>query len=297
MPLVPCISYRCFNRQLLKNSQRSSLGLLVPFFIAMLSLSGCSVSPDSTNNGRNNNGSNNNSENLKSISQRIIDWVNIAETEPDYTSTNETSTPNTGTSKNRYLEQEAQKMRNVSSEVITTYKQALGLMEQKKWQAALAMFDQVIAKEANLSGSYINKALIFKYLSEQASGKEKQKSHQSNSELLINKAIKVNPQNPYAQHLKGRLLQSKGEFEQAEKSYLNALLIWPNYSQAQLSMAILLELYRGKLISADHYYRAYLANQPEDQQVKRWQAALAIKIKRAGLSLPTQQGEQHDPNT
>ena len=64
--------------------------------------------------------------------------------------------------------------------------------------------------------------------------------------------------------------------------------IWPAFIQAQLSMAVLLELYQGKLIEAYEYYSAYLLNQGEDIQVERWQAALAIKIKRAGISMPTQ---------
>lgn len=274
--------------------------MCLAFFIAILGLSGCSISPASSDKPSNNH-SNNNSDDLKSISQRIIDWVSTTETDTKNTSDNKANNtePSQATSllnspvstKNTYLEQEAQFMQGVSTQTITTYKQAITLMEQKKWQAALAMFDQVIAQAASLSGSYVNKALIFKHLSEQTTDIEKQKSLFNKSERLINTAIEVNSKNPYAQHFKGQLLQAKGEFEQAEKSYLAALLIWPNYSQAQLSIAVLLELYRGKLLEANQHYSAYLLNHPQDQQVKRWQAALAIKIKRAGLSLPTQQGE------
>lgn len=277
--------------------------LCLAFFIAILGLSGCSVSPESSNNNSNNQSSNksNNSDDLKSISQRIIDWVSTTETDTEI-STEKNSANNTSenkdkpsnlpvSTKNTYLEQEAQLMRGVSTQVITTYKQAITLMEQKNWQAALALFDQVIAQEANLSGSYVNKALIFKYLSEQAPDIEKQELLLNKSERLTDTAIEINSKNPYAHYVKGQLLQAKGEFEQAEKSYLAALLIWPNYNQAQLSIAVLLELYRGKLLEANQHYSAYLLNHPQDQQVKRWQAALAIKIKRAGLLLPAQQGE------
>ena len=68
-----------------------------------------------------------------------------------------------------------------------------------------------------------------------------------------------------------------------------------------LSKAILLELYQGKYIEAHHYYSAYLATNETEKtivhrqiiseekktQVQRWLKALEIKIKRAGLSLPT----------
>ena len=109
--------------------------------------------------------------------------------------------------------------------------------------------------------------------------------------MLIEPAIKTNPSNPYAHNFKGQILQGKGEFEQAEQSYVTALTLWPNYTEAQLNIAVLLELYRGKFIEAYQYYHIYLLNKPEDQLVKRWQAALAIKINRAGLSVPTIKGE------
>lgn len=191
--------------------------------------------------------------------------------------------------KNAYLEQEARLMSGVPDDVIATYQQALVLMEQQKWLAANALFDQVIAKQANLSGSYVNQALILKALSKQQS--TEQAKQEKASELLIDKAISVNPLNPYAQHFKGQILQAKGQFEQAEQHYATALSIWPHYSEAQLDMAVLLELYRGKLLDAYQYYTAYLQLKVDDKQVQRWQAALAIKIKRAGLTLPVQEGE------
>lgn len=299
MLFILCISIFCLSFigiSLGCCSQRFKRHMFLPFIIVTLCTSGCSVSPESSNNK-----DNNDSEDLKSISERIMDWVNTTETEEEKTRTStaidtELSKATTPTNlnvstKNSYLEQEAQLMRGVSTEVIATYKQAVSLMKQQSWQAALALFDQVIVKEAHLSGSYVNKALIFKYLSEQTPNKEKQKSLLNQSERLIDTAIDVNSKNPYAHYVKGQLMQTKGNFEQAEKNYFDALLIWPNYAQAQLSMAVLLELYRGKLVQAEQYYRAYLLNHPEDQQVKRWQAALTIKIKRSGLSLPTTQGE------
>ena len=64
------------------------------------------------------------------------------------------------------------------------------------------------------------------------------------------------------------------------------MTLWPQYPQAQLNLAILLELYRGKLLQARQYYLAYLANKSNDEQAKRWLAGVEIKIQRAGLTLP-----------
>lgn len=192
--------------------------------------------------------------------------------------------------KNAYLEQKEYLMDGVPKKVIAIYEQAIALTEQKKWHAALTLFDEVAAKQPSLSGSYVNQALIFKKLSDLESNKEKQQKLQVKSELLVDTAIKLNPLNPYAHYVKGQSLQDKGQFNQANKSFTRALTIWPDFAQAQLSLAVLLELYQGKLLAAHEYYAAYLINNNEDMQVKRWQGALLLKIKRAGLTLPIHQG-------
>ncbi|MCW8831813.1 MAG: hypothetical protein OQK09_13470 [Colwellia sp.] len=226
-------------------------------------------------------------DDLKSISKDITGLVDVpSNLESQPIATRDNKHQPMGDVKNTYLEQEALRMSGVPEEVIATYQQALVLMAQQKWQAAIELFDQVIAKQANLSGSYVNKALILRELH-----KQQQETKNSDYEQWIDKAISVNPLNLNAHYLKGQILQERGQFAQAEKSYATALSIWPNYTQAQLSMAVLLELYRGKLLDAYQYYSAYLTLEAEDKQVQRWQAALAIKIKRAGLALPVQRGE------
>lgn len=239
---------------------------------------------------------------LKSISKDITDLVALPNIEniegneqAQQTQTSIDTKQTVLNNRNSYLEQEARLMSDVPKEVIATYQQALVLMEQQKWLAASALFDQVIAKQANLSGSYVNKALILRELNKQQgidrTEQAKKTKEVNESELLIDRAITVNPLNPYAQYIKGKMLQEKGQFEQAEQRYEAALSIWPNYTKAQLNMAVLLELYRGKLLEAYQYYAAYLQLKADDKQVQRWQAALTIKIKRAGLTLPVQKGE------
>lgn len=232
-------------------------------------------------------------DDLKTISKYIIDLIAIPDNKkglqvPSQSVNSKNASINTNG--NAYLAQKAQLMSGVGHDVITDYQQALTLMKQHKWQAANTQFDRVIAKQPNLSGSYVNKALILQAMNAQTTGVEKSASLQA-IELLIDTAISVNSLNPYAHHIKGQMLQKRNDFEHAELAYAKALSIWPNYTQAQLSMAVLLELYRGKLLEAHHYYSAYLQLKSDDKQVRRWQAALAIKIKRANLTLAVQGGE------
>lgn len=177
--------------------------------------------------------------------------------------------------KNLYVQQQIDKPIIVSEEVQKDYQQALTLMKAKKWQQAQTLFDKVILKQPSLSGSYVNKAMI-----------AKQQGKLAAAQLLLNKAIEVNSVNLYAHHLQGQIYRLQGAFEKSEQSYLAALSIWPDFAQAHASMAILLELYRGRLLDAHAHYSTYLTLKPDDEEVKRWLAGLEIKIKRAGLEIP-----------
>ncbi len=216
---------------------------------------------------------------LHHLGKDIVDMVTVDnkqtpsanEASSNKSAKNEQLSPTATAIKNLYLEQQANS--KVSAASAANFKAALTLMHAKKWQKAQQLLDKIIAQQPELSGSYVNKALIFM----------QQKQLVAANEQLI-KAITANPLNPYAHNLQGQIARLQGNFSLAEKSYRQALTIWPQYSQAQLNMAILLELYRGQLVNAKKHYQAYLKIKPQDKQVQRWLAGLNIKIKRAGTT-------------
>ncbi|WP_282167945.1 MULTISPECIES: tetratricopeptide repeat protein [Shewanella] len=176
---------------------------------------------------------------------------------------------------NAYEAEAKQKLANVPASVLEQYQQAIALMKQQEWQQADAMFSVIINAEPQLSGAYVNQAII----ALKQNQLDKANGHLAN-------AISANPTNPYAHQIKANIAKTQGKFEQAEQGYLTALEIWPNYPEAQVNLAVLLELYRGKLLDARHYYQSYLRLKPDDQLAQRWLAGLEIKIQRAGLTLP-----------
>jgi tetratricopeptide (TPR) repeat protein len=219
-------------------------------------------------------------ESLEALGKGITDLVEVP-TANGQLSTDENGILEASQSKrNEYLEQKKTRLANVPAHVIEKYKQALVLMANKEWLKAEQLFDKVLVIQPQLSGAYVNKALIA-IQQKDLSGANKQ----------LNEALAVNPINPYAYEIKGRIARITGHFEQAEKSYLKALDIWPEYPEAQVNLAILLELYRGRLLDAHKYYSSYLVLQADDQQVQRWLAGVEIKIKRAGLVLSKNSGE------
>ncbi|WP_169628114.1 tetratricopeptide repeat protein [Ferrimonas senticii] len=162
----------------------------------------------------------------------------------------------------------------LSPDVISAFSHALRLTRAQQWPQAKQALEQLQQQQPKLAGIAVNLGLIA--------------LHQANDDDAVNAlrhAIGLNPDNPYAQQLLALALSRRGQFAEAEQHYRKALAIWPYYPDAHLNLAILLELYRGKLRQAHQHYQAYLANS-DDQQAPRYLAAIELKMRRAGIELP-----------
>jgi len=265
----------CINRLGFTLKAESKAVHIMTLFLILVLLQGCS------NTTENEGGSEKQTpETLAALSKELTDLVDVPNANGQLSADKTGLLEASKNKRNDYLEQKQVRLANVPLYVIEKYKQALALMTNKEWLKAEQLFDQVLVSQPQLSGAYVNKALI-----------AIQQKNSSRANKQLNKALAVNPLNPYAYEIKGRIARLNGHFKQAEQNYLKALDIWPEYPEAQVNLAILLELYRGRLLDAHKYYSAYLALQTDDQQVQRWRAGVEIKIKRAGLVLPEKTGD------
>ncbi len=260
----------CINRLGSKLKAESTPVHIMTLFLILVLLQGCSNTTE--NEGRSEKQS---PETLAALSKEFTDLVDVPNANGQLSADKNALLAASKSKRNGYLKQKQARLANVPLYVIEKYKQALALMTNKEWLKAEKLFDQVLVAQPQLSGAYVNKALI-----------SIQQKDLSRANKQLNEALAVNPLNPYAYEIKGRIARLNGHFEQAEHNYLKALDIWPEYPEAQVNLAILLELYRGRLLDAHKYYSAYLALQADDQQVQRWRDGVEIKIKRAGLVLP-----------
>ena len=228
---------------------------------ALLFLVGCATPSDSNKTAT--------PETLKTLSSDIVDMVN---TEGQRVTQNKDPI-NNAQHQNLYLKQQKILLANINTELVNKYQQAVSFIAKKDYQKADVLLDEIILAAPKLSGVYVNKAVIAY-------------QQNKNAEYWLDKAIAVNKLNPYAHNFKGLLQRQKGNFIQAKQSYLNALASWPDFTEAHLNLAILLELYRGQLLQARMHYQAYLKLKPDDKKVQAYLAGLDIKIKRAGLVIP-----------
>ena len=250
--------------KLLLASSTSTLALMT--LLGLMLLPGCSSSPSETKTNK----QTATNSSLNGMDKDIVGLVNLNTKNANNSTSISAGSTDT---RNVYLEQASQRLADIPASVLSQYQQAIEQMKNQQWQTANILFDKIIKAQPQLSGAYVNKAII---------AINQQQLIQADA--LLDQAIAVNNSNPYAHQIKANIARLQGQYAQAEQGYLTALSLWPQYPQAQLNLAILLELYRGKLLQARQYYMAYLVNQPNDEQAKRWLAGVDIKIQRAGLT-------------
>jgi tetratricopeptide (TPR) repeat protein len=273
----------CTNRLCFIFKAQTALVYSLTIVLGLVLLQGCSNITGNINE-KSNDTETQTPETLEALSKGITDLVDIPNKSGELSATEDGIIESAKSKRNGYLDQKKQRLSNVPSYVITKYKQALTFMKNQEWRKAETLFDEILVIHPQLSGAYVNKALI-----------AIEQKNLSGANDQLDKALEVNAMNPYAYQMKGKVARLTGNFELAEKSYLKALDIWPEYPEAQVNLAILLELYRGRLLDARKYYLSYLELQADDQQVQRWLAGVEIKIKRAGLVLP-EKSENNNQN-
>lgn len=150
------------------------------------------------------------------------------------------------------------------------FDQALTLIDEKNYPAAIDLLDTLITDFPDLSGPYLNLAIVYAELNQMA-----------RSKTLFEKAIKVNPDNLEAYNQLAIVHRQLGEFEAAERRYQQALRRWSGYGDAYLNLGILQELYMGKLEMALQNYRRYQTLQSKpDRRVNAWVQDLQRRLAR-----------------
>ncbi len=157
----------------------------------------------------------------------------------------------------------------VNAAVQKEYTVALEYMQAQRYPEAIQLFKKVAQKDSRLSGPWVNMSIAYRTLGELEKADE-----------VIEKAIKINPKNPYAYNQAGIIKREQGEFSEAMSMYQKALAEYPDYASAHLNLAILCDLYLQKIVCAKEHYQAYqtLGND-NNKQVVAWLSDLERRSK------------------
>ena len=156
----------------------------------------------------------------------------------------------------------------LSQQVEVSFGDAVSSMQQKNWDRAETILQQLAAANPTLSGVHLNLGIVYRAKNLPAKAAES-----------FNRAITANPKNVDAYNQLAVIKREAGDFAAAETLYQKALAVWPFYPDGHKNVAILYELYMGKPEQALPHYQAYqqLLAAP-DKQVDSWIADLQRRL-------------------
>ena len=152
----------------------------------------------------------------------------------------------------------------ISKKTASAYNTALKHMRAKNYDTAILEMQKVAKMDERISGPWVNIGVAHKELDDMAKAR-----------AAFEKALKINPNNPYALNQLAILNREDGKFEEAEQLYMRALSAYPDYKNAHLNLAILCDVYLRKIDCALGHYQEYLnLSGGQDKQVIAWMSQL-----------------------
>jgi tetratricopeptide (TPR) repeat protein len=148
---------------------------------------------------------------------------------------------------------------DASPEVRADYQTAVGMLEDQRYEAGIALLRGVIERAPDMAAAHINLGIAYERVDDL-----------ENAEASLREALELNPQHPVAWNELGLVQRAQGKLTEARKSYETALARFPDYHYAHRNLAILCDLYLGDAACALEHYEAYQRLDPDDEEVGRW---------------------------
>jgi len=167
-----------------------------------------------------------------------------------------------------------------SDQTLNQFQGALLLKQQGKLSLARERFIALSEQHPNLSGVWLQLALLAKQQDNDPLQQQQQQQHKDMTRYL-NNAISANPLNYIAHNEFALILRQQGQFQQALNHYELAIKSWPAFAVGYLNRGILYDLYMGRKPLALVDYELYQAlSDDNSRQLKGWIIDLKRQIKR-----------------
>ncbi len=156
---------------------------------------------------------------------------------------------------------------NVESAVIeipvqaaVDFKIAIAHLNKDRLEKAELILKKMISDYPQLAGPYANLGVVY----------TRQKKWGEAKKVLLEGGLK-NPKNIKILNQLGYVYRNKGDFKQAEKTYLSAIEKAPGETAAYRNIGILYDIYMGDFNQASRYYQKYqtMLSKP-DRKVAGW---------------------------
>ncbi len=147
---------------------------------------------------------------------------------------------------------------------------ATAAMDAANYPVAITEFKSLSVSNPKLAMPYINLAIAYRG----------QHDLDAAARSIV-QALKLSPNSPEANNIRGVLWRDAGEFTKARDSYAKAIGANAAFLDAQLNLGILCDLYLQDLACAKKHYENYQAGtSTEDRTVKGWLIELDRRMKK-----------------
>jgi Flp pilus assembly protein TadD len=154
----------------------------------------------------------------------------------------------------------------VDSEVERSFDQALQLLQDQQYDAAVSLLIKVIEQEQRLTAPYINLAMAYRH-----------KGDDKLAEKYLLKALEIDQAQPVANNELGIIYRKQGRFSDARDVYNNALAENPDYLPVIRNLGILCDLYLRDVQCALEQFEKYQQQVPDDKTIEIWIADLKTR--------------------
>jgi tetratricopeptide (TPR) repeat protein len=140
------------------------------------------------------------------------------------------------------------------------YQKGLDALAANDFDNARKIFQQFISDNPQLSGAYINLAII-----------DVKQDKPEQAAKLLEIALSLNPQQATAYHLRGQVELKQGKIKQARDDFKKAIELKPDYTIAHYNLALVYDIYLQEIALAVEQYNLYLSLTTEkDTATREW---------------------------
>jgi Flp pilus assembly protein TadD len=150
-----------------------------------------------------------------------------------------------------------------SSDVRSDFEKALRLLDKEDYEGGIELLERVVEAAPYATVAQIDLGIAYGAIEER-----------ERAVAVLEKAVLQSPRNPVAHNELGIAYRKVGRFEDARKSYENALDVYPDFHFARRNLAILCDVYLGDLECAMKHYALYTKMVPDDEKVVMWMTDL-----------------------
>ena len=151
----------------------------------------------------------------------------------------------------------------VAGGVNRDFLQAVEYLQGERYPEAIELLVSVVEREQRLSAPYVNLGIAYFKM-----GDEK------HAEEAFLEALRAAPLDPVASNELAVLYRHQGRFDEARKTYKDALALHPDHLPLIKNLGILCDLYLQDVNCALAQFQQYLNYEPEDPKVSIWVADL-----------------------